>query len=315
MPMMQPAVPTQPGQRAERMILMRRRGFTLVELLVVIGIIALLISMLLPALTKARDSALRVACASNMRQILTGYMIYAQQNNGWLPQHNTLTINAWNWTRTGMYQNYGNYNATKPPYYLLPSAVKGAGSKGPISHNRLVAMKYVTADTLFCPALVGDPDNENAQDLDTHDNRAYPYQGNKTITIDPFWGMKFNANSPYLRRMFREEGGDFDPNTGGYTNTGEPMKLAKVKNRTLIGEMMGTSGLAKMHKTGMNAGRGDGSVRYVVDTPVSNYPAPSGVLVTLSQKVLANQRWHVYMNDKEERIKSADYVWGYLDEN
>jgi len=61
-------------------------GFTLVELLVVISIIALLISILLPSLQSARESARSVACASNLRQLGQGNHMYADDWDGYFPQ-------------------------------------------------------------------------------------------------------------------------------------------------------------------------------------------------------------------------------------
>lgn len=63
-----------------------RAGFTLVELLVVIGIIAMLVGMLLPVLSKARAQAAEVVCQSNMRQIAMGLQMYADRNRGFMPQ-------------------------------------------------------------------------------------------------------------------------------------------------------------------------------------------------------------------------------------
>lgn len=69
-----------------------RRAFTLIELLVVVSIIALLVSILLPALAQAREQAKRAVCAGNLRQIGLMHEMYAQDNNGFFPvtdTHNT----------------------------------------------------------------------------------------------------------------------------------------------------------------------------------------------------------------------------------
>src|SRR5690348_10214706 len=68
-----------------RTFFMRKRGFSLVELLVVVGIIAVVIGLLLPVISRARESANRAPCLSNMRQFGTALLAYAQQNKGKIP--------------------------------------------------------------------------------------------------------------------------------------------------------------------------------------------------------------------------------------
>src|SRR5262245_36528143 len=98
-------------------------GFTLVELLVVIGIIAILISILLPALNKAREASNRAVCGSNLHQIAIMLNVYASTNNGQVPIGVSGTTNiAWG-------NNYflGRKAGTPDPDTLPPTTPGGVG--------------------------------------------------------------------------------------------------------------------------------------------------------------------------------------------
>ncbi|MHC4887889.1 MAG: type II secretion system protein, partial [Planctomycetota bacterium] len=69
----------------------RQRGFTLVELLVVVAIIAILMAILMPALNRAREQGKRAACLNNCKQLALAWSIYADENDDKIVNGNTST--------------------------------------------------------------------------------------------------------------------------------------------------------------------------------------------------------------------------------
>ena len=107
----------------------RYRAFTLIELLVVISIVALLISLLLPALGAARESASRVMCASQLRTIYSSYNLYALDNEEWLPGPERYSTN---YIYTLQYKNRGRQSG----YLLYPYTYTGEEYYCPSAKHR-----------------------------------------------------------------------------------------------------------------------------------------------------------------------------------
>ena len=87
-----------------------RRAFTLIELLVVIAIIAILAGLLLPALSRAKDSGRRVACASNLRQLTIAAAAYATDHTGLFPPRSL--ANSW---PSRLQEDYENLDVLRCP--------------------------------------------------------------------------------------------------------------------------------------------------------------------------------------------------------
>ena len=192
---------------------MKRNGFTLVELLVVISIIAVLVGLLLPAVYGARESARRLTCTNHIRQLASGCLNH-ETAHGFFP------TGGWNnvWVGdpnagVGRHQPGGWIFNVLPYIDLTALHDKGLGKKGSSLQNALMEMVQTPISVMNCPT-----------------RRKSDICNNVTgITMN-------NAGKPayYCRTDYAGNAGSYGKNMyGSFPNTGKPdfdQKVAKGTN-------------------------------------------------------------------------------------
>lgn len=220
----------------------RGDAFTLVELLVVIGIVGLLIALLLPALGKARQAATRTACLSNLRQVHAAFVLYALNHDDHVPLGHRSTSKQF---------NSMVYSTTTGGRWVLFGLLHQAGL-------------FPSPTALFCPA-----ETNPKFRFDTPDN---PWPAREGVPLR-------NVQAGYGARPEREIPDDLAAPPVTLQPFSLP-KLSQFRSRAIFADL--TAARARVlgrHRSGVNVLYGDGSARWIplkaFDAPDSAWPEPS----------------------------------------
>ncbi len=251
-------------------------AFTLVELLVVIGIIALLIAILLPALNRARMAAQAVTCASNQKQLLLGLQMYAEEHDGWYPPtyplYKELTVDGF------------TARDVRIAWYGQPLIGQYIGNRNPCGSAFPQAQQRPSTDVVYCPTVR--PQSRGFLDTGIGYNNSRQNEINRTDPSNPSIGRVRKLGtfrSPYKVIML--------------VDTMSDANISFQWDRYYRGQTGGTTGeenpqrgyVAYRHNGAANVGFADGHVEAIK----SDYPDnPSYVNTGLYKALQANQVTH-----------------------
>jgi len=228
----------------------KHRGFTLIEILVVVAIIALLIAILLPSLRRAREQARTVVCATNLRTCGQATMFYAQANKDWMPYAGA----AWE-----MLHRYVQRVTITRRLPKSPAAIYDMENRGLIN---------VAVDFYLCPSDVypsWTTENYMYEGGETREDATYLYEVSYAVSAYLTVQKVLEAGADYVARgEFRRFSSIRRPSgivafcdAGDDDQIGsEPWTLVDYNDRTPHG------GLEKHHPTGNNFAYADGHVEF-----------------------------------------------------
>jgi prepilin-type N-terminal cleavage/methylation domain-containing protein len=234
---------------------MRKRGFTLVELLVVVAIIALLLGILLPALNRAREIANRAVCGANVRGVLQSMLIYAQTSNDRFPI-------------AGTGQNEGNVRG----FIVTTTATQRTAVSTSLARNSTASLWILVRDgsaspkSFICPSSGDDPDNLRR-----------PTADGSVARLSDTWDFREASNLSYsVLNMYHPRNAQNWTNNVradwvvmGDNNSADGSNIHQLRQGSsdATTENLRSRENSRNHANneGQNAGRGDGSVSFSQD--------------------------------------------------